>query len=70
MTTGQSQETINALTQQKLEAMELHLEATDKQVEALKKERDRALIWGIGALGTAIMGIATWAINFVSGHLK
>ena len=37
---------------------------------SMQKERDSALKWGIGALGSVLFAIATWAVNFVAGHLK
>ena len=65
-----SLQTVLALLEQTVEAQERHIEATDARVAALEKERDKALIWGIGALGTALMGVGAWVVNYVSAHLK
>ena len=53
--------------------VDLLIERVDTQQKAildLRKERDRALIWGILALGSVLFSIAVWAINFVIGHSK
>jgi hypothetical protein len=59
-----------ALLEYKLEAFEKHQEVTDKRVKALEDERNKALIWGIIALGGAFLGLASWVFNFFTGHLK
>jgi hypothetical protein len=58
-----SQETLNALAEQRLVALE-------EKVKQLSDERDKALKWGILTLGSAVVGLATWIFNFIAGHLK
>lgn len=58
-----SQETTNALSDSRLDALE-------EKVKQLADDRDKALKWGILTLGTAVIGLATWIVNFITGHLK
>lgn len=58
-----SQETTNAVTEQRIEALE-------KLVQELSADRDRALRWGVMALGAAVLGLGTWIFNFITGHIK
>lgn len=58
-----SQETTNALADQRLDVLE-------EKVRKLAEDRDQALKWGILTLGTAVMGLATWIFNFLTGHAK
>ena len=51
--------------------IEKQLHAQQSEIELLCAERDKALRWGILALGTAVMGMATWIVNlFTAGHIK
>ena len=51
--------------------MERHLEANDKRIEALIKERDSLFRWGLLALGSIVIAIGTWAVSIVmGGHVK
>ena len=66
---------LDALEKQSVQSRLLELEkqfTTQKAVlDGLKDERDRALRWGIIALGTAVMGMGTWIVNlFAAGHIK
>lgn len=70
-----SQETLEALEKQNFQVRLIELEKQiniQKQVlDNLKDERDKALRWGIIALGTAVMGMGTWIVNlFTAGHIK
>ena len=70
-----SAETLEALEKQDIQVRLSELEkqfTTQKAVlDGLKEERDRALRWGIIALGTAVMGMGTWIVNlFTAGHIK
>ena len=58
-----SQETTNALSDARLDALE-------EKVKQLSDERDKALKWGILTLGGAVIGLGTWIFNFVAGHIK
>ena len=73
--TSASQETLDALEKQSVQSRLLELEkqftAQKAVLDGLKEERDRALRWGIIALGTAVMGMGTWIVNlFTAGHIK
>lgn len=66
----QSQATQLALMRQQIERMEVHLESNDGKIDALEAERDKALRWGIGLLGAAVLGLAGIIARFVGDHLK
>lgn len=59
-----------ALLEYKLAALEAHLKETDAKVEALEEERNKAMRWGIGVLGAAVLGMGSWIFNFLTGHMK
>lgn len=70
-----SRETQEALEKQNIQSRlnELEKQSTAQKavLDGLKEERDRALRWGIIALGTAVIGMGTWIINlFTAGHIK
>ena len=70
-----SAETLEALEKQdvqvRLGELEKQFTAQKAVLDGLKEERDRALRWGIIALGTAVMGMGTWIVNlFTAGHIK
>lgn len=58
-----SQETTNALAEQRLDALE-------EKVKQLSDDRDKALKWGILTLGGAVIGLVSWIFSFFTGHLK
>lgn len=73
--TTQSQEVTIALLKKAVESLtdELHeaKKVFTRDIEALQDERNRALKWGIMSLGTAVMGMAYWIFNQITGgHLK
>jgi hypothetical protein len=53
-----------------MKALEDHLKLTDAKVAALEEERNRAMRWGIGVLGAAVLAMGSWIFNFVTGHMK
>jgi hypothetical protein len=53
-----------------MKAIEDHLKETDKKVAALEEERNKAMKWGIGVLGAAVLGMGSWIFNFITGHMK
>jgi len=57
-----------AVIEEKLRQVDIHLEATDLQIEAMKRERTNALIWGLIVLGTGFVGLFVWIFNLVAGH--
>ena len=55
----------------------LHTQQTEKRIEDLEalvkslvNDRERALRWGIMALGAAVLAMGTYIFNLVTGHLK
>jgi hypothetical protein len=41
------------------------------RIKALEDERNKALRWGISTLGLAVVGMATWIVNLITGgHIK
>lgn len=74
-TYGQPSEVRDALLKQSVETrfIELEKQVKDQKIvlDNLKLERDKALRWGVIALGTAVMGMGSWIVNlFTAGHIK
>ena len=65
-----STETQLALLKQWKAQVEIHMTNTDINVAALQEERNHALKWGIIVLGSAVISMVAWIINFFAGHLK
>lgn len=65
-----SQETEIELLKMEQARINTHLGAQDEAIKALEDERNKALRWGITALGAAVMGMGTWIFNLVTGHMK
>lgn len=42
----------------------------ERMVESLITDREKAMRWGILALGGAVLAMASYIFNFVTGHLK
>lgn len=49
-----------AVLQQQVIAIKEKQAADHKALEALQKDRDRALIWGIIVLGSTVISLAAW----------
>lgn len=58
-----SQETTNALAEQRIAALE-------EKVAKLAADRDQALKWGIMTLGSALVGLISWIAGYVRDHVK
>jgi hypothetical protein len=58
-----SQETHNALAEQRIAALE-------EKVARLSADRDQALKWGILTLGSAVVGLLSWISTYFREHLK
>lgn len=37
------------------------------EIETMRRERDKALLWGIMALGGAVVGMALYIFNLITG---
>lgn len=58
-------------TDKRIKDLEIQFLVQKQALDGLKDERDKAMRWGIIALGTAVMGMATWIINlFTAGHIR
>jgi hypothetical protein len=69
--TTPSAETQIATLREQLTAMGDRLSDMRTDVEALQEERNQALKWGVMALGSAVMGMAYWIFNAITGgHFK
>ena len=42
----------------------------ERMVESLMIDREKAMRWGILTLGGAVLAMASYIFNFVTGHLK
>lgn len=52
-------------------------EKTDKRIKDLEalvaslvEDRKQAMKWGTAALGAAVIGMASYIFNFITGHIK
>lgn len=55
----------------------LHLQQTDKRIEDLEElvtslvnDREKALRWGIMALGAAVLAMASYIFSLITGKLQ
>ena len=61
----------NQSVETRLIEMKAQIDAQKQVLDGLKGERDKALRWGVIALGTAVMGMGSWIVNlFTAGHIK
>lgn len=58
-----------AILKEKLKHLESLVTTTTKQLEALQKDRDSALLWGLAVLGTAVISMGTWIFKYVTKAL-
>lgn len=58
-----SQDISIAVLQEQLKNLEALAAASLKKIEALEKDREHALRWGIMLLGTAVVSMGTWIFN-------
>lgn len=64
-----NQAVVIAVLQEKIKTLEEHVENNDKLIQALQKDRDNALKWGIMVLGTAVVSMGSWIFNNITkGH--
>lgn len=49
---------------QEIKQVKEHQVDQDKKLEALEKDRDRALRWGIMVLGSAVLSMAGWVAKY------
>jgi hypothetical protein len=68
--TTPSQETQLALMAKQIEQLEAHQEQQDDRLKGMEDERNKALKWGISALGGMLVAVATWGLSFLKDHLK
>ena len=55
-----------AVLQEKINALEAHLNRSDSKIKALEKDRDNAIKWGLMILGTAVVSMASWIFKLVT----
>lgn len=58
------------LIDQRFKALELANNLNTLKIEQLTSEKEKALVWGIVTLGSALIGLTVWVFNLVTGHLK
>lgn len=61
----QSQETINAEAGWEFEQLHKELNELRDKIESLEHERDRALRWGIGTLGMAVLSMGVYIMKLL-----
>lgn len=59
----QSNEVNIAVLQQQLISLKEKQEVDHKALEALQKDRDRALVWGIIVLGSTVISLGAWILK-------
>ena len=67
---NQSTETQLALLIQWREQVEKDLHEANAAIAALQEERTKALKWGVGTLGAAVLAMGSWMWNFLTSHIK
>ena len=65
-----SRETKDALNEMEMIALRKSVIELRADLDALNKEKEKAMRWGIMTLGGAVLAMATWIFNFVTTHLK
>ena len=65
-----SRETTDAMREWEMDALRKQVIEIRKDLDALNKEKEKAMRWGIMALGGAVLGMGSWIINFVSTHIN
>ena len=55
-----------AVLQEKLSALEDHIQRSDSKIKALEKDRDNAIKWGLMILGTAVVSMASWIFKLIT----
>ena len=63
-----SQETHNFATDSDIQALKSEVARLRDEVSTIKSDRDKQLKWGIAALGSAVLAMATWIWNNVLFH--
>ena len=58
-----SQETTNALQEERIKNLEKELYEISAHVTNLERDRDSAMRWGLITLGTAVVGLVVWIFN-------
>lgn len=66
---GVSQETREAMRDWEMAALRRELKELRETVDGLNNDKDKAMRWGILALGTAVVGMGTWIFNLISSHV-
>lgn len=61
----QSNEVNIAVLQQQLISLREKQEVDHKALEALQKDRDRALVWGIIVLGSTVISLGAWILKYI-----
>ena len=59
------QQADNIKTGYEIAALHAEIDALRLSVESLQRDRNNLLIWGIMALGAAVMGMGMWIFNYV-----
>lgn len=60
-----SQDTVNALNVVEIAAMKEHIETLEGRLDRLVEERNKAMVWGLLALGTVVMTL----VGLISSYL-
>lgn len=61
-----AQETQNILTDREIKLLHAEIMELRTELNALKADKDRAILWGVMALGAAVVGMAMWIFNLIA----
>lgn len=53
-----------AVLQEQVKTLQAQLSTTNTQLKSLQSDRDKALIWGILTLGSAVLALLAWIFKY------
>ena len=60
---------LTALQHREIELLKDDVRKLRQKVETLDGDRNRALLWGVLTLGTAVVGMGMWIFNLIVGKV-
>ena len=66
-----AQAVAHAETMHDIETLQVEVRALRLQVESLRNDRDKALIYGVYTLGALVLALVGWVVNlFATGKIR
>lgn len=66
---GQPPEVREAMQDWEIAALRREVTDLKECLDQLTSEKEKAMRWGIMALGGAVLGMGTWIFNFIFSHI-